>query len=217
MSLGRKCAVGLLAAILGAFGLPAWGASSQVWKNRTRSERESGELKGVALGTDGMIGLGPAFATVATSADPYLWTLARDSKGTIYAGGGNEGKVYRVGKGGHLDLVYDSPELEVHALAVDAKDQVYVGTSPRGKIYRVTPAGKAEEYFSPGETYIWSLVFDSRGTLYAGTGTQGKLFKITGVGKGEVLLDTEETHIRVLAPGDGGKIGRASCRGRGAE
>jgi hypothetical protein len=196
----------MLAASLGAVGLPAWGASSQVWKNRTRAERETGELKGVALGTDGMLALGPAFATVATSADPYLWSLARDSKGTIYAGGGNEGKVYRVGKGGSLELFFDAPELEVHALAVDSKDQVYVGTSPRGKIYRLTPAGKMEEYFAPGETYIWSLLFDAKGTLYAGTGTQGKLFKITGPGKGEVLLDTEETHIRVLASGEGGML-----------
>ena len=207
MSLGRRRAIGwMLAAILGAAGVPAWAASSQVWKNRTRSEREQGELKGVALGTDGMLGLGPAFATVAMSADPYLWTMARDSKGTTYAGGGNEGKVYRLGKGGSLELFFDSAELEVHALAVDAKDQLYVATSPRGKIYRVTPAGKAEEYFTPGETYIWSLVFDSKGTLYAGTGTQGKLFKITGPGKGEVLLDTEETHIRVLALGDAGAV-----------
>ncbi len=207
MSLGRKRAIGwVLAAVVGALGLPAWGASSQVWKNRTRSERETGELKSVALGTDGMLGLGPAFSTVASSADPYLWSLARDSKGTIYAGGGNEGKVYRLGKGGKLELIFDAPELEVHALAVDSKDQLYVGTSPRGKIYRITPAGKSEEYFTPGETYIWSLLFDSKGTLYAGTGTQGKLFKVTGPGKGEVLADTEETHIRVLAMGENGAI-----------
>ena len=134
MSLGRRRANGwVLAAVLGALVVPVWGASSQVWKSRTRAEREPGELKSVALGADGMLGLGPAFAPVATSADPYLWSLARDSKGTIYAGGGNEGKVYRLGKGGKLELFFDAPELEVHALAIDSKDQVYVGTSPRGK------------------------------------------------------------------------------------
>jgi hypothetical protein len=185
---------------------PAWAASTQTWKNRNRSDREQGDLKGVALQADGTLALGPAFETLATSAEPYLWSLARDSKGTIYAGSGSEGKVFRLSKGGKLEVFFDSPELEVHALAVDSKDNLYVGTSPRGKIYRVSPAGKSEELFSPGETYIWSLLIDASGTLFAGTGTQGRIYRITPGGKGEVFLDTEETHVRILAQAPGGGI-----------
>ncbi len=183
-----------------------WAASSQVWRHRTRTEREQGDLKGVSLLKDGALTLGSGFETVAKSPDPYLWSLARDSRGSIYAGTGNDGKVYRLEKGGELRLLFDSQELEVHALAVDSKDNLYVGTSTKGKIYRVDPTGRATEFFAPEETYIWSLVFDRKGNLYAGTGTQGKIYKIPPSGKGEVFLDTDETHVRVLAVGPDGNL-----------
>src|SRR5713101_97334 len=195
-SILRLAWVGLgLAAAAG----PLWAASSQIWRHRTRAEREQGDLKGVSLLNDGTLTLGPAFDTLAKSPDPYFWSLARDSRGNVFAGSGNEGKVYRLGKDGQLTLFFDSGELEVHALAVDAKDFLYVGTSPQGKIYRVDSSGKGAEFFSPGETYIWSLLFDREGNLYAGTGTEGKIFRVTPSGKGEVFLDTDETHVRVLA------------------
>ncbi len=164
--------------------------------------------------SDGTLILGPALESVARSADPYLWALARDSRGTVYAGGGNEGKVYRLGKDGRLSLFFDSPELEVHALAVDSRDNLYVGTSPRGKIYRLDPSGKGGEFFDPGETYIWSLVFDGKGNLYAGTGTAGKIYRVSQAGKGELFLDTDETHVRVLrASPEGGLIAGTDGKG----
>lgn len=196
----------ILSAFAGLAVTQAWPVSTQTWKNRSRSEREQGDLNAVSLNADGTLTLGPAFETLASAADPYVWSLARDSKGTLYAGSGNDGKVYRLSKGGKLENFFDSPELEVHALVVDAKDNLYVGTSPRGKIYRLSPAGKAEEFFSPNETYIWSLLLDGKGNLFAGTGTQGKIYKISPGGKGEVFLDTDETHVRVLAMTPGGDI-----------
>jgi hypothetical protein len=202
--MGRRLGIALAFMALGTIPLSA--ASSQIWKNRTRAEREQGDLKGVSLAADGMLSLGPSFEMISSVADPYLWSLARDSHGTVYAGGGNDGKVYRLGKDKKLEVFYDAGELEVHCLAIDARDNLYVGTSPRGKIYRVTPSGKAEEFFVPGETYIWSLLFDAKGNLYAGTGTQGRIYRISPSGKGEVFLDTEETHIRVLALAKDGKI-----------
>ncbi|HEV8336778.1 MAG TPA: hypothetical protein VGR67_10205 [Candidatus Polarisedimenticolia bacterium] len=189
-----------------ALAAPIWAASSQTWRHRTRGEREQGDLKGVSLLNDGSLTLGPALESLAQSADPYLWALARDSRGNIYAGGGSEGKVYRLEKGGKLSLFLDTPELEVHALAVDSKDNLYVGTSPRGKIYRVSPSGKASDFFAPGETYIWSLAFDQGGDLYAATGTEGRIYRVSPSGKGEVFLDTDETHVRILIPASGGGL-----------
>jgi sugar lactone lactonase YvrE len=192
----QALALAALCAVLA--GSPLGASSAQIWKHRTRGDREQGDLKGVSLTSDGTLTLGPALDRLADSADPYLWALARSSRGEVYAGGGNDGKVYRLGKDGRLNLFFDSPEIEVHALAVDAKDNLYVGTSPRGKIYRVSPAGKADEFFSPGETYIWSMVFDAKGNLFVGTGTTGKIYRVSPAGKGEVFLDTDETHIRAL-------------------
>jgi len=197
--------LGLAAALTALAVSRAWPVSTQIWKNRSRPEREQGEMKGVTLLSDGTLMLGPAFETLSGIGDPYLWSLARDSKGTVYAGSGSEGRVYRL-KGGKLETFFDSDELEVHALAVDGKDNLYVGTSPRGKIYRVAPSGKAEVFYAPEETYIWSLLFDRKGNLLAGTGTQGRIYRISPAGKGELFLDTEETHVRVLALTPAGDI-----------
>jgi len=196
----------ILSAFAGLAVTQAWPVTTLAWKNRSRSEREQGDLNGVSLKADGTLTLGPAFETLATAADPYVWSLARDSKGNLYAGSGNEGKVYRLAKGGKLENFFDSQELEVHALAVDAKDNLYVGTSPHGKIYRIAPSGKAEEFFDPKETYIWSMLFDGKGNLIAGTGTQGRIYRISPAGKGEIFLDTDEAHIRVLDKTPGGDL-----------
>lgn len=203
---GRTMRRGWIAAVLAVLAASsAWPVSTQVWKNRSRSEREQGELKGVSLNADGTLMLGPAFETLSGVGEPYLWSVARDSKGTIYAGSGSEGRVIRL-KGGKAETFFDADELEVHALAVDAKDNLYVGTSPRGKIYRVTPAGKSEIFYDPEETYIWSLLFDRKGNLLAGTGTHGRIYRVSPAGKGELFLDTEETHVRVLALTSSGEL-----------
>ncbi|HMC83753.1 MAG TPA: hypothetical protein VKL61_11050, partial [Candidatus Polarisedimenticolia bacterium] len=203
-------------AALGALILsaPLRAATAQIWRHRSHADREQGTLKGVSLLIDGSLTLGPALETLAEPAEPYVWSLAADSKGNVYAGGGSEGKVFRLDKDGRLSLFFDAEELEVHALAVDAMDHLYVGTSPSGKIYRVDSRGQSSVFFSPGQTYIWSLVFDRKGNLYAGTGTEGKIFRIPPSGKGEVFRDTDETHVRVLTlDGDGALL--AGTEGKG--
>jgi sugar lactone lactonase YvrE len=195
------------AALAGALDGPGAGAgTTQIWKHRTRAEREQGDLQRVAVQPDGSLTLGPAVEMVSETPDPYVWSLLRDSRGRIYAGTGNEGKVYRLEKHGKPELVFDAPELEVHALAADRSGNLFVGTSPDGKIYRVEGPGRSAVFFDPGEKYIWSLVFDRRGDLYAATGTEGRVYRIAPTGRGEVLLDSEETHVRVLALDAQGRI-----------
>ncbi|MBI3949636.1 MAG: hypothetical protein HY314_04180 [Acidobacteria bacterium] len=182
--------------LLVSFGF-ALASTTQVWRQDTTEEFEQGTPTGITITSDGYLQLAPQLDKLVETTDAYFWSLAEDSKGRLFIGSGNDGKVY-VYDNGQGRVFFDAPEMEVHALAVDGQGNLFVGTSPDGKIYRVTPDGNSKVYYEPGAKYIWALALDGRGNLYAGTGEEGKIFRVDPQGRGEVFFDSEEKHIRSL-------------------
>src|SRR5262249_28267074 len=159
------------------------------WRQRERDDFAKGELKGVSLLADGVVRLSPRLDLLYEAKQPYLWTIAQDGHGTLYAAGGNDGAVYRIdGKGS--DVFFTAGEPEIPALAVDRSGNVLAGASPGGKIYKIAPTGKVIWTYDSGETYIWALVFDRDGGLYAGTGIEGRILKVDPDGHGRVFFDS---------------------------
>src|SRR5262249_12459933 len=146
-----------------------------VWTQQSNGEFEKGKPEGIAVASRGGLLLAREVKEIPVKelqedAQPFLWALAVDSKGTLYAGTGNGGKGFKVSKSAQGSLFYSTGDLAVQALAVDSRDNLFVGTSPDGKIYRLTPEGKSEVWFDPDERYIWSLAVDRSGNLFAATG-----------------------------------------------
>ena len=193
-------AVALLAA------LPAAAERMRFWRQTTYEDFEKGTPKGVALRSDGRLVPAPRFAQVADPNLAYLWALASDSRGRVYAAGGSTAKVLRLESKGEATTVFESTEMSAQALAVDAHDNLYVATSPDGKIYKVTPKGEKSVFFDPQRKYIWAMVFGPGGTLYVGTGDKGEIFAVAPDGTGRVFYKTEETHVRSLAVGSDGRL-----------
>ena len=84
----------------------AWAAASvalavetQKFSKETYDDYAKGEARGVSVTEKGELRLAPAVKKTCNVPLPILWTAARDSKGTVYLGGG-EGKVWRVGTDG---------------------------------------------------------------------------------------------------------------------
>ncbi|HKM91256.1 MAG TPA: hypothetical protein VJX29_11625 [Candidatus Acidoferrales bacterium] len=199
------CAVALAAfALLAA--LPAAAERMRFWRQTSYEDFEKGTPKGVALRSDGRLVPAPRFAELADPNLAYLWALAADSHGRIYAAGGSTAKVLRLDEKGRVTTVFEASELAAQTLAVDAQDNLYVGTSPDGKVYRVTPKGEHSVFFDPQRKYIWALVFGRDGTLYVGTGDKGEIFAVTPDGKGRLYYKTEEAHVRSLAVDAGGRL-----------
>ena len=157
----------------------------------------NGELKNVSTTSDGHVLLSPLVEKLAGTDELYIWSLATDNKGNLYAGTGNEGKIYKV-TGKKLSLLYDSPELEIQSLAVDKDDNVYAGTSPGGLIYKISPNGNVSTFCDLQDSHVWSLAIDDKGNLYAGTGDEGKIYRITAGGKITCLYDSNQSHILCL-------------------
>jgi len=104
------------------------------WQVSTESEFLKGEVENLSIDSYGRLTLGPAATPVYESNAPFLWTLVTAPDGTVYAGSGNEGQVFRIAPDGKSSVFFDSEELEVHAIALAPGGGIYVGTSPDGKV-----------------------------------------------------------------------------------
>lgn len=194
----RFTLLGILAAVL-LCAVAAQAEHTRFWQQSTFDEFDKGTHKGIALRSDGTLMPAPEFKQLADPTLAYVWALAVDSRGRLYAAGGSDAKVVRLNGNEKPDTVFESSELEAQALAIDKHDNLYVGTAPDGKVYKVTPDGQHSVFFDPKAKYIWALAFDPAGTLFVATGDTGEVFAVAPDGTGKVFYKSDETHARSLA------------------
>jgi hypothetical protein len=192
-----------LSAVITVFATLSWAAETKTWTQNEREEFEKGNLKRLSLSSDGRLSLAPQLSELLDSSSAYLWAVARDSHGNLYAGGGGPGsskcKLYVVPAGGQGKVLAELDGMEIHALAVDARDRLYAATAPDGKVFRIAASGAGELFYDPHTKYIWAMAFDSRGNLYLATGDRGEVHRVAPNGQGAVFFRTDETHARSLA------------------
>ncbi len=192
----------LLAMVFTAAVAPLVAVETRYWVQDDIDEFEKGNLSRLSVRSDGRLLLAPVVTELLDSSTPYLWTVAQDSKGNLYAGGGgptgSTAKLFQIDSAGKSKVLAEIEGLEIHAIAVDSQDRVYAATAPDGKVYRVDN-GKAQVFYDPKAKYIWAMAFSKAGDLYVATGDRGEIHKVTPDGKGSVFFQTEETHARSLA------------------
>ena len=163
---------------------------------------DQGTLQHLSLSSDGRLTVAPRLREVYDSSTAVLWAIARDSKGTIYTGGGSLGgsraKLFSIDARGQGKLLAEMDGIAVQAIAIDRQDRVYAATSPDGKVYRVDASGKADVFYDPKTKYIWALAFAKNGDLYVATGDRGEIYRVTPAGVGSVFFRTEEAHARSM-------------------
>jgi sugar lactone lactonase YvrE len=190
----------------GILTLPAVAGQTRTWTQSEYADFEKGVMKNVSLRSDGLLTLAPRFREVMDTSSAYLWALARDSKGNLYAGGGPGAKLYRLSPGGEKKTLAELDGLEIPAIAVDAQDRVYAASSPDGKVYRVSPDGKCEVFYDPKTKYIWALAFNKEGDLFVATGDPGAVHRVTPDGHGSVFFQSDETHVRSMTVDPAGNV-----------
>ena len=201
----------LMLALLSLASLTS-AAQPQFWKLEGARDFLDGRLEGLSVDSEGLVRLAPVTKSLANLDAAYVWCLTTDGKGTLYAGTGNEGRVFRL-RDGAASVLWDAPELEVHALAWGPDDKLYVATSPDGKIYAVNAEGKAEAFYDPVEKYIWAMLFDKQGNLLVATGAEGKVYQVDRKGKARALLTSPDTHVTSLALSNDGFLYAGSSPG----
>ena len=180
----RRPVFALAALVFAAAALHA--AGPQFWRLEGARAFLEGDIEGLSLDSDGRLRLGASPRPLFDPEAPNAWCVARDSRGVLYVGTGNDGRVLRV-DGTKGSVLFDAEELEVHAVAVGPDGRVYAATSPDGAVYAIDAAGKATRFFDPPETYVWALAFDPKGALYVATGGEGRVHRVSADGKSETV------------------------------
>jgi sugar lactone lactonase YvrE len=210
----------------------AFAEGTHTWEQSKFEDLTKGTTRGVAVRSTGGLELAPAFKALFTTPSTYIWSIAADAEGTIYAAAGSPARVYRITPDGKSTVIFEAQELQVQALVVDKSGVVYAATNPDGKIYKIehraTPLDKnsadkgkdsqektksavdsswsSSVYFEPGTKYIWDLILDPAGNLYIATGDHGEIFRVTPKGDHSVFFKSDEAHIRVMTLDNAGNL-----------
>jgi hypothetical protein len=196
---------------------------TRTWEQSKFEELIKGTTKGVAVRSIGGLELAPAFTALSTTPSTYIWSIAADREGNLYAAAGSPARVYRITADGKSSVIFEPQELQVQALVVDKSGVIYAATNPDGKVYKIEQRATSAEkgaaskgsadktkatadsswssavYFEPGTKYIWDLVLDDAANLYVATGDHGEIFRVTTKGEHSVFFKSDEAHIRVMA------------------
>jgi hypothetical protein len=199
----------------------AFAEGTRTWEQSKFEELIKGTTKGIAARSTGGLELAPAFTALFTTPSTYIWSIAADREGNLYAASGSPARVYRITPDGKSTVIFEPQELQVQALVVDKSGVLFAATNPDGKVYKIehraTPAEKGSSdkkstdksapdsgwsssvYFEPGTKYVWDLALDDSGNLYVATGDHGEIFRVTPKGDHSVFFKSDEAHIRVMA------------------
>ncbi len=207
----------------------AFAEGTRTWEQSRFEDLTKGTARGVAIRSNGGLELAPAFKALCTTPSTYIWALASDSAGNVYAAAGSPARVYRITPDGQATTIFEPQELQVQALVVDNKGVLYAGTAPgrqglshchlagaqkprRRRIktkYRTGPAPSwsASVYFDPkDQIHLGSCCSTTREIYYVATGDHGEIFRITPNGDGTVFFKSDEVHIRRLALDPNGNL-----------
>ena len=179
---------------------------THLWQQSQMGEFEKGTPDGISIESDGHLRQGPGLTELVTTPSTFVWSLAVDKKGTVYAGTGSPATVLRLGDkpGDKPFTLLETRDLSIQALRFGPDGAIYAATVPGGKVYKLNPdattkldesnapvvfdAAKADATTSDSKTtssepstqshYIWDLTFDSTGRLYIATGNPGAVYRV---------------------------------------
>ena len=111
----------------------------------------------------------------------FVLSLAVAEDGTVYAGTGPDGRIYRITPDGQSSVFFQTPDPYVMSLLV-AGDRLYAGTADSGLVYEINRSGEARCLYDSDEKAITALARDGQGRLYAASAPKGIIYRITSTG-----------------------------------
>ena len=114
---------------------------TRTWEQTRYDEFEKGSAHGVAINSDGSLTLAPTFDALYTTPSTYLWGVASDPQGDVFAAAGSPARIYRLARDGSANIIFAPQELQVQSLVIDGDGVIYAATSPDGKVYKIVRGG----------------------------------------------------------------------------
>ncbi len=195
----------LLPGVAGAVG-------TRTFQLDTLDKLSGGELKGVAVGSDGVVRPGLSLANTPLSDASTVFSALALGDGSVLLGTSPSGKIMRV-QGEQSTVYADTGALAVTSLVQGPGGSVYAATIPDGKIFKVTQ-GKAELYSTlPGAGHVWALAASKAG-LFAAAGPDGRVFKVEAGNASSVYFKSDEPNlVSLVAEANGDLLAGSSGKG----
>jgi hypothetical protein len=124
-----------LTAILAA--VPIFADGTRTWEQSRFEDLSKGTATGVAIRSAGGLELAPAFKQLYATPSTYIWAIAADDAGNVYAATGAPARVYRITPDGNATIIFEPQELQVQTLEVGPGGVIYAATAPDGKVYKI--------------------------------------------------------------------------------
>jgi hypothetical protein len=170
------------------------------------SEFKGGDLKGVALDSEGHVRAGLSLGSVPASQATAVWAALPMPDGSLLLGTGNEGKLLKVA-GGTVTVLAETKALVITSLTQAFGGAVIAGTLPDGKVMKWEKGKLTDLATLKGAEHVWSVAYDPKAkAVYAATGPEGKLFRITQTGDAQVYFDAPEQHLMSVAVAPDGTV-----------
>jgi WD40 repeat protein len=112
---------------------------TRIWEQSKFEDLTKGSASGVAIRSSGGLELAPSFKLLYATPSTYIWAVAADESGNVYAATGSPARVYRITPDGTATIIFEPQELQVQTLKVGPRGVIYAATAPDGKVYRIEP------------------------------------------------------------------------------
>ena len=164
---------------------PAAAEGTRTWEQSKFEELVKGTASGVAIRSNGGLELAPSFKLLYATPSTYIWAVAADDAGNVYAATGSPARVYRIMPDGRSTIIFQPQELQVQALQVAPGGVIYAATAPDGKVYKIE--------HKPGEKSESSKAESSR--------SENKSADSTSKDAAKPTLDPSWSYSEYFAPG----------------
>ena len=123
----------------------AFADGTRTWEQSKFEDLTKGTATGIAIRSSGGLELAPSFKLLYATPSTYIWAVAADESGNVYAATGSPARVYRIAPDGTAAIIFEPQELQVQTLEVGPHGVIYAATAPDGKVYKIehTPQEKA--------------------------------------------------------------------------
>ena len=205
-------------AVFCTFAITGAAQETKQWTVNRYEDLQRGTAEGAAIRSDGRLEAGMSTTVVYSAADSYVWSLAEDRDGTVFAALGSDkgasATVMRLEANKTAEKIFSSKELAVQAVKIAPDGSILAATSPDGKVYRFNRDGSnLRVLFDPASTtekarYLWDMAVAEDGTVYVATGSPAAVYRVApkNTGKPELLFHTADGHIRSLLLGPHGVL-----------
>ena len=170
-----------------------FAGDTRTWSQSEYADFQQGIARNLSLGSDGLVTLAPRLHELYDTSLPYLWAVARDSKGNLYAGGGTGAKLFRIPPDGKGKLLAEFETLAVQAVAVDSQGPRLRRHFARWQGVPHRRQRQSRSLLRSQEPSISGRWPSTRPAIcYVATGDQGEIFRVPPDGKGKLFFKTDE-------------------------